>query len=170
MEILTKEQSRKFRMIMIVFEDGTRKTLPPYNAFALAEEKGMDLVCVSDKPPMPVCKLMNFEKMKYEKEKQAKEQRRIQRQNRIDTKEIQITYTIQLNDMKTKAKKIKEFIEDGDLVRIVLRLRGREVTMEDNAKAKMNEMLGLCTDFAQIKKDVYTEGRDIKVMLEAKKS
>lgn len=169
MEVLTREKARRYRNIMVVFDDGTKKVMPPYNAFALAEEKEMDLVCVAENPQMPVCKLLNFEKMKYEKSKQEREQKRQQRLNRIDTKEIQITYTIQLNDMKTKAKKIKEFIEDKDVVRIVLRLRGREVTLMDLAKQKMQEMIDLCMEFAQIKKPIYVEGRDIKVLLEHKK-
>ena len=71
--------------------------------------------------------------------------------------------------MKTKAKKIKEFIEDKDVVRIVLRLRGREVTLMDLAKQKMQDMIDLCMEFAQIKKPIYVEGRDIKVLLEHKK-
>ena len=169
MEILTREKARRYRNIMVIFDDGTKKVMPPYNAFALAEEKEMDLVCVGESTQMPVCKLLNFEKLRYEKAKQEREQKKQQRLNRIDTKEIQITYTIQLNDMKTKAKKIKEFIEDNDVVRIVLRLRGREASMIDLAKQKMQEMIALCMDFAQIKKAVYIEGRDIKVLLEPKK-
>ena len=169
MEVLTREKARRYRNVMVIFDDGTKKVMPPYNAFALAEEKEMDLVCVGESTQMPVCKLLNFEKLRYEKAKQEREQKKQQRLNRIDTKEIQITYTIQLNDMKTKAKKIKEFIEDNDVVRIVLRLRGREASMIDLAKQKMQEMIDLCMDFAQIKKAVYIEGRDIKVLLEPKK-
>ena len=70
--------------------------------------------------------------------------------------------------MKTKANTVKRLIERGDSVRVVLRLKGREVSFIERAKEKMKSFLSFCTDFSKPKKDVFVEGRDIKVILEGK--
>ena len=90
-------------------------------------------------------------------------------QQNTEVSEIQLTYTIQEHDMETKAKTAKRLIEEkGNDVRIVLRLRGREASLKDYAKNKVVHFVELCSEFARVKKDIFIEGRDIKVILSKK--
>lgn len=165
---LLKNSEITFKKVLVISDTGEQLgVMNPREAVVLAQEKNLDLVCVAPNAPTPVCKFMNYGKYKFEtikKEKAAKKN-----QHTIETSEIQMSYTIQENDMLIKAKTCKRLIEEkGNIVRIVLRLRGREATMADLAKEKVKRFIEMCSDFSKVKKDIFIEGRDIKVILEKK--
>lgn len=165
---LLKNEEINFKKVLVISDTGDQLgVMTPREGIKLALEKNLDLVCVAPNASTPVCKFMNYGKYKFEtikKEKAAKKNQHI-----VETSEIQMSYTIQENDMLIKAKTCKRLIEEkGNIVRVVLRLRGREVTMTDLAKDKVVRFIEMCTDFAKVKKDIFVEGRDIKVILEKK--
>lgn len=132
-----------------------------------ANARGLDLVCISATGETPVCKMMDYSRFKYEQAKKEKELKKKQTTGGIG--EVQLSLTIQKNDMITKAKTAKRLIDRGEQVRVVMRLKGREVNLQDLALAKMNEFIDICSEFAQVKKSVFTEGRDVKCILEKNK-
>lgn len=158
----------RFPKVLVIDENGNQLgSMSSRDAQFEANKRNLDLVCVAPKASIPVCKLMDYGKYKYEKAKKEKEAKK--KQVNADVREIQMTYTIAHHDMETKARSCKKLIEQGDYVRIVLRLRGREASFEAEAKQKVSDFIALCSDFAQIRKDIFIEGRDIKVILEKKR-
>lgn len=137
-----------------------------YDALNYARKQGLDLLCVAPNMVNPVCKILNYGKYKFEQEKRAKEAKK--KSIKIETKEIQISYAIAKHDMEVKAKSAKRFLDDGNIVRVVMRLKGREVSLIDFAKTKFQEFLSLCGEF-QFKKNIFVEGRDVKAIIEKRK-
>ncbi|MDP2696113.1 MAG: translation initiation factor IF-3 [bacterium] len=114
-------------------------------ALALAKENGLDLVEISPQANPPVAKIIDFDKFRYQLEKQTKQQRA--QQKRTDQKQIQISITEALHDMQRKADRIKEFFDDGHRVEILLVLRGRAKYNRDWAKRKLDEFLKMLPEY-----------------------
>ncbi len=99
--------------------------LPIDKALALAKENGLDLVAVADKATPPVCRLMNYGKYVYEKNKREREQKRKQATQK--NKEIKFHANIDEHDYKTKLAHIVDFLDKGFRVKVSLFFRGREM-------------------------------------------
>lgn len=93
-------------------------------AIALAQERGYDLVEVFPKAEPPVCKLLDFGQFKYQKEKEL----RIQKAHakKVDTKGIRLSVKMGTHDLDIRKRQAEGFLEDGDKIKIEIRLRGRE--------------------------------------------
>ncbi len=91
----------------------------------MAEEEELDLVLMSPSAVPPVCKIMDYGKYRFDSIKKEKESRK--KQKVAEIKEMQLSLSIQENDINIKAKKVKGFLQDGDKVKVALRLRGREL-------------------------------------------
>jgi len=96
-------------------------------ALAKARELGLDLICTTVKADPPVCKIQDFGKWNYERQKKEKQKKKLERQNRVELRELQFRPNIDVHDLNVKLKKAQEFIDDGDKVKIVMKLRGREI-------------------------------------------
>ena len=94
-------------------------------AFEQAQEVGLDLVEISPNADPPVAKFLDIGRYKYEAQKKAAEQRKKQKTQEI--KEIKMRPNIDDHDYDTKMKKVFEFIEEGDKVKVTMRFRGREM-------------------------------------------
>lgn len=139
----------KGEVVQLVMDDGTmRGQLPKYLAMNMAEEKELDLVQVSpakgDKPP--ICKLMDYGKVKYKEAKSKKHQ------HKQVLKEIKFGFNISEHDMGTKTKQIAKFLEKKYHVRFVLELRGRYRFMKEMAKEKFDTQLKSLEEIAQWEK------------------
>ena len=107
-------------------------------ALQIAQERGLDLVQVTDKVEPPVCKIIDYGKYLYalqKKEKTAK----IKRTGEI--KGIRLGFNISPHDLETKARLAEKFLKKGNKVRIEMRLRGREKALSEFAKEKINQFL-----------------------------
>ena len=91
----------------------------------MAFEKKLDLVLVSPNLDVPVCKIMNYGKYKFEQAKKEKEARK--KQKTLETKEIRITPNIEQHDFEFKCKNARKFLEEGNKVKITVKFRGREL-------------------------------------------
>lgn len=98
------------------------------DALRLAEEEGLDLVEVAGQVEPPVCRLLDYGKLKYKEQKKAAEARK--RSATHSVKEIRVRYNTDSHDLDTKVRMAKRFIEEGDRVRFQMRFRGREVTYQ----------------------------------------
>lgn len=109
-------------------------------ALDIARERGLDVIEVGPKAKPPVCKLMNYGKYLYRKAKEDRLQKA--KQKKIEVKSMRISVRTGDHDLAFKAKKVKEFLEDGDKVKIEIVLRGREKQHFDLAKEKLMKFLG----------------------------
>lgn len=124
----------------LIGEDGAQLgIMDTRKALEIAREKDLDLIQVTDKLEIPVCKLGEYGKFLYQLEK--KERESAKKQVKIDHKTIQIHYNTSPHDLATKASQIKKFFDKGCKVTILLRLRGREKAFKDFALNRMKEFL-----------------------------
>ena len=136
-----------------------------FDALNLAESKGLDLVEINPTSKPPICKIMDFGKYKYDQSKKEKENRA--RQKEVLLKEVRLSAKIGDHDIEYKAKQAKEFFDQGNKVKVSMRLRGRE-------NAFVNEALEVFKKFSE-KTDLDYEtsprkmGNMITVMLAKKK-
>lgn len=103
-------------------------------ALSIARKESKDLIKLNDSDP-PVCKIQEYDKFLYQQKKNTK------RQKSVQTKEIKLRPTTDVNDMKVKASHVNRFLEDGNVVTIKLEFRGREQNNSDHAKETFNKFL-----------------------------
>ena len=101
------------------------------DAQALAEQKGFDLVIVAENSDPPVCRIMNFGKFVYEKNKRGRDHRKKQIKTGSKSKEVKFHANIDPHDYQIKLNHIKNFLQKGYKVKISLFLRGREMRNKD---------------------------------------
>jgi translation initiation factor IF-3 len=139
--------------------------IPRSDAIRLAEEQGLDLVEINPTNRPPICKIMDFGKYKYDQAKKLKENRA--RQKEVELKEIRLTAKIGDHDIEYKAKNAREFFDQGDKVKVSMRLRGRENVFVDHAMqvfVKFAEKADLAYESRPMK-----SGNQITAMMTAKK-
>jgi translation initiation factor IF-3 len=130
----------------------------------MGDEKELDLVVVSPNQNPPVAKIMNYGKYKYEMDKKAKEAKK--RQKIVEIKEIKIRYKIDVHDYQVRIKNIKKFISQGDKVKIVIMLRGREMQHTELAFELANRFIAdLENEPINIEKKPALEGRNLVIIL-----
>ena len=157
----------KAEEVQLISDNGEKLgMLPIARALEIAEEKKLDLVLVSPNAQVPVCKIMNYGKYKFEqakKEKEAKKKQKIQ-----ETKELRITPNIEEHDFGFKAKNAKKFIEDGNKVKITVRFRGRELNNVKMGENVLNDFAKELEDVAVVEKAPKLEGKNMFIILAKK--
>ena len=133
-------------------------------ALKMAKEADLDLVIISPNQEPPVAKIMDYGKFKYEMEKKAKEAKK--KQHTVEIKEVKIRYKIDTHDYEVRVKNIKKFIAQGNKVKIVVMLRGREMQHSDLAFDLMKRFLAdLENEPMVIEKKPQMEGRNVTLFL-----
>lgn len=112
-----------------------------------ANAVGLDLVAINIKDGVPICKILDFGKFKYEQSRKDKENKAKARESRVELKEIQLRPTTDSNDLMVKAKRAQGFLEDGDKVKVVMKFKGREITHVDVGFTVMQEFMAALVDF-----------------------
>jgi len=135
-------------------------------AIRLAEEKDSDLVLIAPNAQPPVAKIIDFKKFLYQEEKKLKEARKGIKKSTV--KDIQLSLFIAPADFERLVTKGKEFLEQGNQIRISLLMRGREITKKTRAFAVVNEFISRLGE-VNISKPPKLEGRVIRAVLAKKK-
>lgn len=130
----------------MIDEDGKNLgTMETPEALKLAQERGLDLIEIAPTVNPPVCRIMDFGKFKYEREKGEREHGK--KQKEVEIKGIRIGFTTGKHDLELRAKQAREFLAEGDKVRIDMRLRGREKAHGQLAFQKFNEFLEMIGEY-----------------------
>ena len=165
-ELPINEQIRA-KDVQVIDETGEKKGIMNINdALDLAYDKKMDLVLVSPNLDIPVCKIMNYGKYKFEQSKKEKEAKK--KQNISELKEIRITPNIEQHDFEFKAKNIRKFIEEGNKVKITVRFRGRELNYVKLGEEALNKFIDNLSDIATPDKKAILEGKNMFIILSKK--
>lgn len=126
----------------------------------MAEEADLDLVVISPNQAPPVAKILNYGKYKYELEKKAKEVKKKQRI--VEIKEVKVRYKIDTHDYEVRLKNIRKFISQGNKVKLVVMLRGREMQHSHLAMELADRFLNdLANDPITVEKKPIIEGRNV---------
>lgn len=129
-------------------------------ALQMAYDKDLDLVIISPNQNPPVAKILNYGKFKFEAEKRAKEAKK--KQHIVEIKEIKLRYKIDTHDYNVRLKSIKKFLEEGNKVKVVVMLRGREMQHSHLAFELANRVVSDLADFPHtIEKEPSLEGKNL---------
>lgn len=137
------------------------------DAMNMAEEQNLDLVMISPSAKPPVCRIMDYHKFSYEKAKKEKEAKKNQKV--ITLKEIRFSPKTEEHDIMIKAAKAREFLEDGDKVKVTVRFRGREAAYAENGYKILAIFAAKLEDVCVIEKPSKMEGRNMIMILTPKK-
>jgi translation initiation factor IF-3 len=137
--------------------------MPVEAAIEAAQEAGLDLVEVSPNADPPVCKILDYGKLKYQEQKKKAEARK--KQKTQDVKEIKLRPNIDVHDYQVKAKAMTRFFEDGDKVKVTLRFRGREMAHQDRGLEVMNRVKEDFAEIAKVEFEPKLEGRQMTMVL-----
>ena len=153
--------------VQLISDTGEKLGMVPLaRALEIAGEKKLDLVLVSPNSQVPVCKIMNYGKYKFEqskKEKEAKKKQKVQ-----ETKELRITPNIEEHDFGFKAKNARKFLEDGNKVKITVRFRGRELNNVKMGEDVLNQFISELEDISVVEKTPKLEGKNMFIILAKK--
>ena len=155
--------------IRVIDSDGTQLgIMTSLEGLRLAEDKGLDLVKISPNAVPPVCKIMDYSKFKYEQAKKDKENRK--NQTVVELNEIRLSMTIDVGDIAVKSKQCLKFLDQGNKVKVSIRMKGREnARAYQGVKVMEDFFAGLNGKAVQDKKPT-TEGRFITMMLSPAKN
>lgn len=158
----------RFPQIRVIDTDGAQLgVLSPDEALAIAEEKGFDLVLISETADPPVCKIMDYGKYKYEQDKKLKEAKK--KQHNADVKEVKMRYKIEEHDYNVRVKNAERFLKSGDKVKATISFRGREIQHADLAEELLKRMATDLEQFAEVQQAPKREGRNMMMLLSPKK-
>jgi translation initiation factor IF-3 len=135
-------------------------------AIEQAASMGLDLVEVSPNASPPVCKFLDIGKFKYEAQKKANAARKSQRTQEI--KEIKMRPNIDIHDYETKMKKVNQFIDTGDKVKITLRFRGRELAHQQLGMQLLERVQEDMKETAKVEAHPRMEGRQMLMVISPK--
>jgi len=134
----------------------------------IAAAKNLDLVEIAAAANPPVCKIVDYGKYRYELSKKDKETKK--KQHTVSLKTIRImSVNIDNHDMEIKSKKAREFLEEGNKVKVFLQYRGREIAHKDMGMELLKGFYAFLEDIAKIDKEIEQEGvRRISMILTKK--
>ena len=135
-------------------------------ALDMAYDRKLDLVLVAPNADIPICKLMNYGKYKFEQAKREKEAKK--KQKTFELKEIRITPNIEGHDFDFKCKNAKKFIEDGNKVKVTVRFRGRELNYVKLGEQVLNNFIEELSEIATPEKKPVLEGKNMFIILAKK--
>ena len=132
-------------------------------ALQMAYDKSLDLVMMSPDANPPVCKIMDYGKYRFEKDKREKEAKK--KQQVIEIKEIQLSCRIDTHDYETKMKRGRKFLEQGNKVKVVLVFHGREMSHQQLGKDMIDRFIADVADLGTTDKKPVLNGKLLSVVV-----
>jgi translation initiation factor IF-3 len=158
----------RVREVRVVDDEGQQLgILPIQEALRLAYERNLDLVEVAPNAVPPVCRLLDFGKFQYERQKKEREARKAQKV--IEIKEIRLRPRTGDHDIEVKVRQTLGFLEEGSKVKVAVRFRGREITHPEIARDQLDTFAERVGDAAIVEVQPSMEGRNLFMLLSPKK-
>lgn len=155
------------RQVRVIDDEGEQLgIMSPEDALRDAEARGFDLVEVSPSATPPVCRIMDYGKYKYEQSKRAKESRK--HQHVVSVKEVKYRPKIDVHDFEYKTNHARQFLQEGNKVKITIMFRGRELAHPEFGHDILARVVEATKDLIQDEVDVRRlrlEGRNMSMML-----
>ena len=161
------ERIRAHEMLVVGPDKEQLGLMKKAQALDLAAEKNMDLVCVAPTADPVVCRIMDYGKYKYEKQRHERESRK--KQVTVSLKEIRLSANIEDHDFNTKLKSARKFLEKGDKVKASVRFRGREMANTKFGLAMLKRFAAECEDLADVEAHPKMDGRQMFLIVAPKK-
>lgn len=130
-----------------------------YEALKLAQEQELDLVEVAPMAKPPVAKIIDYNKFLYQEAKKKQEEKK--KAKTSETKEIRLGPFMSDNDLQVMIRRGREFLEDGDKVRLVVKFRGRQITHPEFGKEVVNKVVTALADISKVDREPHFEGKQM---------
>lgn len=134
-----------------------------HEAQRMADSMSMDLVKIAATAKPPVCKIMDYGKFRFDEIKKDKEVKKAQKI--VEVKEIRLSQTIDIGDINTKSKHARDFLVEGNKVRVNLRMHGRQQAHPDVSLNVLKKFAENLADISTVDKQPTTEGRIMFLIL-----
>lgn len=168
-ELYVNEQIRA-KEVMVIGPNGEQLGIKDIkDALTLASYAGFDLVLISPNANPQVCKIMDYNKYKYESKKRQKENIKKQRESNLEVKEYRLSVTIDVHDFDTKVRNSSKYLEKGHKVKVAVRFKGRELAHPELGRDVLIRFADKVQDIAEIEEQPKLEGRFMTMMLIPKK-
>ena len=168
-DLFINEQIRA-KEVMVIGPNGEQLGIKSINdARTLASYAGFDLVLISPGANPPVCKIMDYNKFKYENKKKQKENMKKQRESNLEMKEYRLSVTIDVHDFDTRVRNASKYLEKGHKIKASIRFKGREMAHTDLGKDVLIRFATTLESVAEIEQKPKLEGRTMTMILMPKK-
>lgn len=159
-----------FPEVMVIGPNGEKMGIKNIDdAQTLAKYAGLDLVLLNADPKNPVCKIIDYNKYRYEKQKQIKEAKKKQREQNLEVKEYRLSVTIDIGDFETKLRNAKAYLEKGHKIKVAVRFKGRQLAHPELGRDVIMRFAQKLDDVAEIEQMPKMEGRSMQLLLTPKK-
>ena len=160
----------KAREVLVIGPIGEQVGVKPIqDARTLASYASLDLVLISPNANPPVCKVMDYNKFRYEKQKKAKEALKKQKANMSELKEYRLSPVIDVGDFETKLRNATKYLEKGDRIKLTIRFKGRQMAHTELGKEVLERFADRVKDYADIEQKPKLDGRTMTMLLVPKK-
>ena len=168
--LLINDQIRA-REVLVIGPNGEQvgvKSLQ--DALTLASYANLDLVLMSPNANPPVCKVMDYNKYRYEKQKKEKEALKKQKANMSELKEYRLSPVIDVGDFETKLRNATKYLEKGDKIKLTIRFKGRQMAHTELGKEVLEQFASRVTEIADIEQRPKLDGKTMTMLLVPKKN
>lgn len=156
------------REVLVIGSDGTQLgVMSRRDALQKAYDEDLDLLCVAPNAQPPVCKIIDYGRYRFEQQKKEREAKK--NQQTAEMKSLRVSPVIDQHDFETKVKRAKEWLSDGQKVKIDMRFRGRMITRQEVGKQVLDKFTEQVSDVADVTKPPMLEGNTMSVTFSPKK-
>ena len=160
--MLVNEEIRLKEVRVIGVEGEAIGIMSSDDALRIAYDKGYDLVLMAAQAQPPVCRIMDYGKYRFERDKREKEAKKKQT---IELKEIQLSCRIDTHDFETKVRHAQKFLESGNKVRVVMRFKGREMSHMAIGQEIMQRFQDACSELGNVDRAPVLDGRLLSMVI-----
>ena len=154
----------KLKEVRVIGEDSEPiGIMSSAEALELAYDKGYDLVLIVPQANPPVCRIMDYGRYRFEREKREKEAKK--KQQTVELKEIRLSYRIDTHDFETKVNHALKFLGAGNKVRVVMRFRGREMSHVALGRDVLQRFEDACAEAGTVDKKPVLDGRSLTMVI-----
>jgi translation initiation factor IF-3 len=164
-EVLINEQIN-IPEVMVIGPNGEKMGIKKIeDALTLSKYAGLDLVLLNSDPKNPVCKIIDYNKYRYEKQKQIKEAKKKQKEQNLETKEYRLSVSIDVGDFETKVRNAKAYLEKGHKIKVTVRFKGRQLAHPELGRDVIMKFAEKLSDVSTIEVMPKMEGRSMQLFL-----
>ena len=168
-DLFINEQIRA-KEVMVIGPSGEQLGVKPIkDALTLASYAGFDLVLMSPNSNPPVCKIMDYNRFKYENKKKTKENIKKQRENNLEMKEYRLSVSIDVHDFDTRVRNAEKYLVKGHKIKASIRFRGREMAHPELGREVLLRFANALESVASIEQKPVIDGRFIYMILSPNK-
>ena len=164
-DLYINEQIRA-KEVLVIGPNGEQLGIKPIkDALTLASYAGFDLVLMNPNGTPPVCKIMDYNRYKYDQKKKQKENMKKQREANLDIKEYRLSVSIDVHDFNTRVNNASKYLKKGHKIKVSVRFKGREMAHTYLGKEVLEHFADAVKDISTVELEPKLDGRFMTMLL-----